>query len=172
MASVTRWISGTLRLTVSSLKSAVGRPHQRKFLGFTASRTQARINVADQAIDKLKHRVRELPRRTRGHRIEQIVAVSRTYLLGWQAYFGIAEILGPLRDIDKWIRRKLRCYIWKQWGRAGYRELRKRGVSVREAWNTSKSAHRPWRLSKTPALAPGLAVRYFSNLWLPTLAGR
>ena len=52
---------------------------------------------------------------------------------GTKAYFGIAEVLSPLRDIDKWIRRKLRCYIWKQWGRAGYRELRKRGVTVREA---------------------------------------
>ncbi|WP_297468707.1 group II intron maturase-specific domain-containing protein [Acidithiobacillus sp.] len=58
--------------------------------------------------------------------------------LGSKAYFGIAEVLGPLRDIDKWVRRKLRCYVWKQWRSAGYRELRKRGVTVREAWNTSK----------------------------------
>jgi hypothetical protein len=49
-------------------------------------------------------------------------------------------VLSPLREIDKWVRRKLRCYLWKQWGSAGYRELRKRGVTVREAWNTSKSA--------------------------------
>jgi len=70
------------------------------------------------------------------------------------------------------MRRKLRCYIWKQWGRTGYRELRKRGVTVREAWNTSKSAHRPWRLSKTPALALALPVRYFSSIGLPALAAR
>ena len=91
-----------------------------------------------------------------------------------KAYFGIAEVLSPLRDTDKWVRRKLRCYIWKQWGRAGYRELRKCGVSVREAWNTSKSAHGPWRLSKTPALALALAlpVRYFSSIGLPALAAR
>lgn len=81
---------------------------------------------------------------------------------GTKAYFGIAEVLSPLRDLDKWIRRKLRCYHWKQWGRAGYRELRRRGVSRREAWQTAKSAHGPWRLSKTPALAlalPSLAAR-------------
>ena len=172
MASVTRWISERLRLTVSPLKSAVERPHKRKFLGFTVSRNGAKLKVAEKAIDKLKHRVRELTRRTRGRRLEHIVAELRIFLLGWKAYFGIAEALTPLRDVDKWIRRKLRCYIWKQWGRAGYRELRKRGVSVREAWNVSKSAHGPWRISMTPALALALPVRYFNNLGLPTLAGR
>jgi RNA-directed DNA polymerase len=81
-------------------------------------------------------------------------------------------VLSPLRDIDKWVRRKLRCYLWKQWGPAGYRELRKRGVSVRDAWNTSKSAHGPWRLSKTPALAIALPLRFFTNLGLPSLVPR
>lgn len=172
MTSVSRFISDTLRLTVNPLKSAVDRPAQRKFLGFTVSRQGVRLKVADQAIDKLKAQIRRLTRRTRGRRLMDIVAELRDTLLGWKAYFGIAEVLSPLRDIDKWIRRKLRCYIWKQWGRAGYRELRKRGVSVREAWHTSKSAHGPWRLSKTPALALALPVRYFSNMGLPALAAR
>lgn len=151
-------------------KSAVDRPWNRKFLGFTVTRRDARLKVADPAIDKLKHRVRELTRRTRGHRLRDIVAELKIALLGWKAYFGIAEVLSPLRDVDKWIRRKLRCYLWKQWGRSGYRELRKRGVSVRDAWHTSKSAHGPWRLSKTPALALALPARYFSGLGLPSLA--
>jgi len=172
MASVTRLVSDSLRLTVNPLKSAVDRPWKRKFLGFTVSRNDKRLKVADKAIDKLKDRVRELTRRTRGNRIEVIAAELRESLLGWKAYFGIAEVLSPLRDIDKWIRRKLRCYIWKQWGPAGYRELRKRGVTVREAWNTSKSAHGPWRLSKTPALALALPLRYFENLGVPSLAAR
>lgn len=171
MASVTRFVSDTLRLTVNPLKSAVDRPAKRKFLGFTVSRNGARLKVADKAIDKLKDRIRELTRRTRGHRLADIVAELRITLLGWKAYFGITEVLSPLRDIDKWLRRKLRCYIWKQWGRAGYRELRKRGVSVREAWNTSKSAHGPWRLSKTPALSLALPAKFFSSLGLPSLAG-
>lgn len=170
MASVTRFVSDTLRLTVNPLKSAVDRPAKRKFLGFTVSRNGARLKVADKAIDKLKDRIRELTGRTRGHRLTNIVAELRKSLLGWKAYFGITKVLSPLRDIDKWLRRKLRCYIWKQWGRAGYRELRKRGVSVREAWNTSKSAHGPWRLSKTPALTLALPARYFSSLGLPSLA--
>ncbi|KHL67796.1 RNA-directed DNA polymerase [Pseudomonas flexibilis] len=128
--------------------------------------------MADKAIERLKAKVRALTRRTRGRRLDVIVAELRKTLLGWKAYFGIAEVLSPLHDIDKWIRRKLRCYLWKQWGRAGYRELRKRGVSVREAWNTSKSAHGPWRLSNTPALRLALPVRYFTNLGLPAIAAR
>ena len=170
MESVKRLVEDSLRLTVNSRKSAVDRPWNRKFLGFTVSRNGLRLKVADKAIDKLKDRVRKLTRRTRGHRLSDIVAELRETLLGWKAYFGIAEVLSPLRDIDKWIRRKLRCYHWKQWGRAGYRELRRRGVSVREAWNTAKSAHGPWRLSRTPALAKALPVRYFAELGLPALA--
>ncbi len=172
MASVTRYVSDTLRLTVNPLKSAVDRPMNRKFLGFTVSRNGAKLKVADKALEKLQDRVRELTRRTRGTSIGAVVAELRDTLLGWKAYFGIAEVLSPLRDIDKWVRRKLRCYLWKQWGAAGYRELRKRGVSVREAWNTSKSAHGPWRLSKTPALAIALPLRFFINLGLPSLAPR
>jgi RNA-directed DNA polymerase len=172
MASVTRFIEDSLRLTVNARKSAVDRPWNRKFLGFTVSRNGTKLKVADQAIEKLKGRVRELTRRTRGHRLLDIVAELRETLLGWKAYFGIAEVLSPLRDIDKWIRRKLRCYHWKQWGRAGYRELRRRGVSVQEAWHTAKSAHGPWRLSQTPALALALPARYFSSLGLPSLAAR
>ena len=172
MASVTRYVGDTLRLTVNPLKSAVDRPMNRKFLGFTVSRNGARLKVADKAIEKLKDRVRELTRRTRGTSIGALVAELRQTLLGWKAYFGIAEVLSPLREIDKWVRRKLRCYLWKQWGPSGYRELRKRGVTVRDAWNTSKSAHGPWRLSKTPALAIALPLRFFESLGLPSLAPR
>ena len=170
MASVTRFVSDTLRLTVNQLKSAVDRPMNRKFLGFTVSRNGARLKVADKAIEKLKERIRELTRRTRGNTIGKIVAALRETLLCWKAYFGITEVLSPLREIDKWVRRKLRCYLWKQWGPSGYRQLRKRGISVREAWNTSKSAHSTWRLSKTPALAIALPLSFFINLGLPNLA--
>ncbi|MDX5298006.1 MAG: hypothetical protein LPK85_03545 [Gammaproteobacteria bacterium] len=81
-------------------------------------------------------------------------------------------MLSPLKDLDKWIRRRQRSYQWKQWGRAGYRELRKRGVPVPLAWNTSKSAHGPWRLSKSPGLMQAMPNRYFKGLGLPELAGR
>ena len=172
MASVKRFIEDSLRLTVNARKSAVDRPWNRTFLGFTVTRNGIKLKVADKALDKLKDRVRELTRRTRGHRLADIVTELREALLGWKAYFGLTEVLSPLRDIDKWIRRKLRCYHWKQWGRRGYRELRRRGVSVREAWHTAKSAHGPWRLSQTPALALALPARYFEHIGLPCLAPR
>lgn len=172
MASVARYVSDSLRLTVNPLKSAVDRPWKRTFLGFTVSRNGKQLQVANKAISKLKDRIRELTRRTRGKRLDVIVAELRKILLGWKAYFGVAEVMSPLRDTDKWIRRKLRCYIWKQWNRSGYRHLRKRGVSVRNAWNMATSAHGPWRLSRTPALSRALPVRYFTNLGLPQLAPR
>ena len=169
MASIERFVRERLRLTVNPRKSAVDRPWNRKFLGFTIS-AKTKVKVAEQAIFKLKAKVKELTRRTRGHRLSDIIAELRETLLGWKAYFGIAEVLSPLRDMDKWIRRRLRCYQWKQWGRAGYRELRKRGVTVREAWNCSKSAHGPWRISMAPALLMAMPNRLFRQMGLPSLA--
>ena len=144
MVSLTRFIEDSLRLTVNTRKSAVDRPWKRSFLGFTHSRKGQRLKVAEQG-----HHQAESPdparlsRRTRGHSLARVIADLKETLLGWKAYFDAAEVLSPLRDLDKWIRRRLRSYVWKQWGRRGYRELRKRGVPVRLAWNTAKSAHGP-----------------------------
>ena len=153
-------------------KSALDRPINRKFLGFTVSRNGAKLKVADKALDKLKDRVRELTRLTGGTTFAAVVAELGETLPGWKAYFGIAEVLSPLRDLDKGVRRKLRCHLWRQWGRAGYRELRRRGVSVRAAWHTSKSAHGPWRVSQTPALSIVLRLRFFEQIGLLSLAPR
>jgi hypothetical protein len=168
MTNLARWIAKTLRLTVSEKKSAVDRPSNRKFLGFTLSRDK-RLKVAAKPLEKLKDKVRSLTRRNRGYSLQDIIAELRESLLGWKAYFGITEVLSPLREVDKWIRRRLRCYQWKQWRCRGYRELRKRGVSVREAWNTSKSAHGYWRLSQTPALSLAMPVKWFRQMGLPEL---
>ena len=145
---------------MNTRKSAVGRPWERSFLGFTFSRRGLKIKVSDKALTKLKATVRQLSRRTRGHSINQIIAELRKSLLGWKAYFDIAEILSPLRDLDKWIRRRLQCYILKQWGGRGYRMLRRLGVDRFLAWNTAKSAHGPWRLSGSPALTLGTDPRH------------
>jgi hypothetical protein len=125
--------------------------------------------VSEKALAAFKAKVREVTGRTRGRTIRQIVTELRTAILGWREYFGIAEVSSPLRDLDKWIRRRLRSYHWKQWGRRGYRELRKRGVDRELAWNTCKSAHGPWRLSRSPALTIALSARYFAALGLPNL---
>jgi len=169
MASVRGFLERRLKLTVNEHKSAVDRPWRRRILGFTFTRGNYRRAVSEKALDALKAKVRHLTQRTRGQALRQIIAELRITLLGWKAYFGIAEVNSPLTEIDKWIRRKLRCYQWKQWGRRGYRALRELGVSRELAWNTAKSAHGPWRLSRSPALAYALTQAYFTRLGLPTL---
>jgi len=170
MASVRRFLERKLRLKVNEAKSAVDRPWNRTFLGFTFTRRQSnRRKVSEKALKAFKAKVRELTGRTRGRTIRQIVTELRQLMLGWRAFFGFAEVRSPLRDLDKWIRRRLRSYHWKQWGRKRYRELRKRGVGRQLAWNTVKSAHGPWRLSQSPALAIALSTRYFAALGLPSL---
>ena len=172
MKSLQRYIGESLRLKVNTQKSAVDRPWKRTFLGFTFSRKDQRVKVSAKALTKLKSTIKTLSRRTRGHSLKQVIADIKKSLLGWKAYFDIAEVLSPLRDLDKWIRRRLRSYIWKQWGRSGYRRLRYLGVDRFTAWNTAKSAHGPWRLSASPALYRALPNRYFRNLGLPELAAR
>lgn len=169
--SVTKFLEKRLRLKVNEQKSAVDRPWRRRILGFTFTRGKDyRRCVSAKAIDALKTKVRRLTQRTRGYSLVQIIDELRRTLLGWKAYFGLSEVLSPLKELDKWIRRKLRCYQWKQWGRAGYRRLRALGVSRELAWNTAKSAHGPWRLSRSPALAYALNHAYFTRLGLPSLA--
>lgn len=173
MASVTRFLERRLRLKVNEAKSAVDRPWNRKFLGFTFTRSRPnRRKVSEKALKAFRAKVREVTSRTRGRTIRQIVAELRRTILGWRAYFRFTEVPSPLRDLDKWIRRRLRSYHWKQWGRRGYWELRKRGVSRDLAWNTAKSAHGPWRLSQSPALVIALPARYFAALGLPNLIER
>ena len=121
--------------------------------------------MADKAIEKLKTTIRELTRRTRVRRLSDIVQELKIALTGGRAYFGIAEVLSPVREIDKSVRRRICCYAG-----TGYRELGKRAVSGREAWNTRKSVHGPWRLSQTPALTLALPVKLFRQMGLPELA--
>ena len=168
MKSITEFLSARLKLKVNESKSAVGRPWERTFLGFSFSRRTNR-KISLKALRAFKDRVREITSRTRGRRIEHIVLELKRYMMGWKAYFGFTEVRYILKELDSWVKRRLRCYLWKQWGRGGYRELRKRGVSRDLAWNTAKSAHGPWRLSRSPALAFALPAKYFASMGVPRL---
>lgn len=171
LVSVTRFLLRRLKLIVNQDKSAVDRPWKRNFLGFTFSyRGGIRTKVSEKAEESCKREIRRLTRRTRGHSLQQVIADVRKYLLGWRAYYGICQVKRPFVELDKWIRRRLRCYAWKQWGRSGYRQLRRLGIDVRLAWNTSKSAHGPWRLSRSPALNYGMPASYFAGMGLPSLS--
>jgi RNA-directed DNA polymerase len=170
LASVTRFLERRLKLAVNAAKSAVDRPWRRTFLGFTfTGRRPNRRRVSDKALKACKEEVRRRTFRTRGESLVRVVGDLRRYLDGWYTYFGFAEAPSSFKELDSWIRRRLRCYLWKQWDRRRYRQLRRRGVSRDLAWNTVKSAHGPWRISRSPALAIALPGSYFDGLGLPRL---
>src|ERR1700744_2726992 len=167
MASVTRFITTKLKLKVNTLKSAVARPWERKFLGF--SFTNARLpkrRIAPKAVRRFKEKVRELTSRTRGVSTERMAEELSRYLRGWIGYFGKCETPSVLEGLERWARRRLRSAIWKQWKRGSVRfnELRKRGVGKELAAQTAGSAHGPWRLANSPALAIALPNAYFDSL--------
>jgi len=170
LASITTFLSRRLKLRVNEAKSGVGRVWRRTFLGFSfTGRRPNRRRISTEALRAFKEHIRERTFRTRGARLEVIVEELGQYIVGWRAYFGYAESRSVLKELDSWVRRRLRCYQLKQWGRARYRELVKRGVSRELAWNTRKSAHGPWRLSRSPALSFALPVGFFDTLGLPRL---
>jgi RNA-directed DNA polymerase len=170
LASVKGFLEKRLKLRVNLEKSAVDRPWRRVLLGFTFLSRDLRRRVSDKALKALRCTLKEKTRRTLGVSFRSLMSGLSKTLLGWRSYYGFSEVPTPLEELEKWIRRRLRCYLWKQWGRRGYRELKRRGVSVDLAWNTAKSAHGPWRLSQSPALTIALPTGYFRKLGLPKLA--
>ena len=176
MESITRFIATKLKLKVNSQKSAVARPWERKFLGF--SFTNAGIpkrRIAPKAVNRFRGRIRELTSRTRGVSIERMAEELSRYLRGWLGYFGKCETPSVLRSLEEWTRHRLRSAVWKHWKRGPVRfaELRKRGVGKDLAAKTAGSAHGPWRLANSPALAFALPNAYFDSLGIPSLtAGR
>ena len=172
MESLGRFITTKLKLKVNTQKSAVARPWERKFLGFsfTAARAPQR-RIAPKAIGRFKERVRGLTRRTRGVGIERMAEELAGYLRGWLGYFGRCQTPSVLEGLDGWLRHRLRSVIWKQWKRGSVRfaELRKRGVNEALAARTAGSPHGPWRLANSPALSIALPTTYFDSLGIPRL---
>ncbi len=175
MKGVTRFITTKLKLKVNTQKSAVARPGERKFLGFsfTAAKEPKR-RIAPKAILRFKGRVRELTRRTRGVGMERMAEELARYLRGWLGYFGKCQTPSVLEDLEQWLRRRLRSAMWKQWkrGKARFAALRKRGVGKDLAAQTAGSPHGPWRLAHSPALNFALPNAYFDSLGLPRLTVR
>jgi len=170
MANLERFIRRTLRLKVNAAKSAVARPWERKFLGFTFTRRRLRRRAAPESIQRFKRKVRRLTGRMRGRSLRQVIRSLAPLLRGWRAYFGFAET-NERRDLDGWIARRLRSMLWKHWhhGRRRYRELRRRGVSRRLAIGTLWHIQGPWRASRTIAMSLALPRRRLDELGLPRL---
>jgi RNA-directed DNA polymerase len=147
MQSVTGFLRRRLKLKVNEAKSAVARPQERRFLGFSfTGGAEPRRRIAPKALLRCKQRVRELTRRTRGISLEQMTKELASYLRGWKSYFGYCQTTSVLHGLDQWIRRRLRSVIWKQ-----------------------KKRRSSWRLANSPALSVEFSNAYFDSLGLPRL---
>jgi RNA-directed DNA polymerase len=172
MQSVTSFIQRRLKLKVNETKSAVARPQERKFLGFSfTGGAEVKRRVAPKALLRCKQRVRELTRRTRGISLQQMTKELASYLRGWKSYFGFCQTPSVLRGLDQWIRRRMRSLIWKQWTRSPVRfaRLRQRNIGPDLAAQTAGSPHGPWRIANSPALSLAFPIASFDALGLPRL---
>jgi RNA-directed DNA polymerase len=173
MTNVTRFLTRRLKLKVNEAKSAVARPAERKFLGFSFSKNkEPKRRIAPKALLRCKQKIRELTRRTRGISLEQMLKELTAYLRGWKGYFGFCQTPSLLQQLDQWICHRLRSMIWKQWTRGKqrrFRQLRQRGVGKALAAQTAGSPHGPWRVANSPALSIALPLSYFDSLGLPRL---
>jgi RNA-directed DNA polymerase len=172
MGGLTRLLEGKLKLKVNREKSAVARPWERKFLGFSFTNgRQPKRRIAPKAKSRFEARIRILTRRTRGISIETMVRELGRYLQGWQGYFGFCQTPTVLDRFNKWIRRRLRSAACKQWrtGKTRYARLRELGLSHDLAARTAGHQWGPWRLSRTEALSYAMPAAYFDRLGLPSL---
>src|SRR5450755_838459 len=131
MNSVTGFLTRRLKRKVNEAKSAVARPGERKFLGFSFSNNkEPKRRIAPKALLRCKQKIRELTRRTRGISLEQMTKELAAYLRGWKSYFGYCQTPSLLKTLDQWIRRRLRSMIWKQWkrGKQRYAKVRHLGI--------------------------------------------
>ena len=165
---------GKLRLEVNEAKSAVALASSRPFLGFAlwyGRGGEVKLRIAPKALHKMKDRVRQLTRRTRGRSLADVVQSLAAYLNGWRGYFRVAATNRRFRELGEWIRHRLRAYQLKQWkrGKTVFRELRARGMSVDAAARVAANVRRWWRNS---AMAIHLAMpnALFEELGLPSLA--
>jgi RNA-directed DNA polymerase len=171
MVSVSQFLTRKLKLKVNETKSAVARPEERKFLGFSISNDGSERRIAPKALAKFKMRVRELTRRTRGLSLRQLVDQLRPYLIGWRRYFGFCQTPIVLRNLEAWIRRRLRMYLWRQWkgGYNRFKELRRRGVKEFQAAVAAGSPTGFWRMSRHVTVQQALRNHEFEALGLPRL---
>jgi RNA-directed DNA polymerase len=150
-----RYLRERLRLTVNRDKSAVDRPWNRTFLGYSVTvHRQPKLKVAPESVRRLKRKLRETFRRGRGRNLERMLAELTPQLRGWVAYFRLSQVKGVFERLDEWIRRKTRRVLWKHWKRTRtcVRELRRRGVPRDLACRTAFSGRGPWYSAGTSAM--------------------
>jgi RNA-directed DNA polymerase len=173
MKSITSFLDRRLRLKVNAEKSAVARPWERKFLGYSlTSNRKPRLKVAKESVKRLKGKLREIFRRGQGRNLGQLIADELTPLLrGWMNYFRLAEVKGVFEELDGWIRRKLRGVIWRQWRRTITRAkgLMQRGLDKLRAWESANNGRGPWWNAGASHMHTAFPKSYFDRLGLWSL---
>ncbi|HUD56308.1 MAG TPA: group II intron reverse transcriptase/maturase [Terracidiphilus sp.] len=172
MESITQFITQKLKLKVNEAKSAVARPQERKFLGFSFSAgPEVKRVIAPKTLDRFKRRVREITRRAKSVSMKTTIEELVPYMRGWRNYFGFCETPVVLQYLTRWVRLRLRAAMWRQWKTQRRRRaaLIRLGVSERLASNTAGSGRGPWYLARSRALSVGLSNAYFRSLGLPSL---
>ena len=165
--SVSAFITGKLLLVVNEEKSAVSRPWHSKYLGFRITRYMGhtRIGIHAKSLRRFRDRVREFTARKRGRCLTFVVRELNEFLRGWAAYFGPGLSRTLAKELDHWIRRRLRAYVWKQWRlpRTKVRNLKARGVHHKWAMLVGNTRKGEWRLSKNGTLCAALPDAYFTR---------
>lgn len=163
-----------LHLTINASKSAVASAFGRKFLGYSlwaAPKGEIKRKVSAKALATFKQRIRQLTRRSGGRSMTELIEPLRRYMLGWKAYFGLAQTPRVWRTLDEWIRHRLRAIQLKQWkrGTTMYRELRALGATEKVALSVAANSRRWWHNSAL-ALNRVLTIAYFDRLGVPRLS--
>jgi RNA-directed DNA polymerase len=171
MKSITSFLEQRLRLKINVEKSAVARPWERKFLGYSmTSNREPRLKVAKESVKRLKEKLREIFRRGKGRDLGKLIAEELTPLLrGWMNYFRLAEVKGVFEELDSWIRRKLRGLIWRQWKRplTRLKGLIQRGLDKGSARKSASNGRGPWWNAGAAHMHAAFPKSYFDRcgLW-------
>src|SRR5215470_18031168 len=173
MESISRFITQKLKLKVNEAKSAVARPQERKFLGFSfTAGPDIKRTIAPKSLDRFKQRIRDITRRAKGVSIKTTMEELATYMRGWRGYFGFCQTPEVLVALTRWVRLRLRAALWRQWKTTRRRRAALIALGVRgELRNMAGSGHGPWHLARSKALSVGLSNAHFKSLGLPSLFG-
>jgi RNA-directed DNA polymerase len=173
LASVRNFLERRLKLKVNLEKSAVARPWQRKFLGYSiTSHTQSRLKVAKGSVKRVREKLKESFRRGKGRRLDRFIEQELNPILrGWGNYFQLAQVEGTFEELDQWVRRKLRQMLWRQWKRSHTRAVRlmQRGLSTERAWKSAGNGRGSWWNSGASHMNEAFPKRYFDHLGLISL---
>ncbi len=172
MASITRFLADTLKLTVNAAKSAVARPWKRKFLGYSMTWHKApKLRIASTSIKRLEDKIRDVLKGARGRSLTQVITELTPILRGWMAYFGLTETKSALEELDGWIRHKLRCILWRQWKRPYTRamNLMKAGLTEERAFRSAFNQRGAWWNSGASHMNQAFPKSCFDRLGLVSL---